>query len=131
MPRHRAGYVVDIQANRLAHLGRRVVVPLLPADSSPAELPRLNPVFDLEGIPHLLATHLIASVPVGELGLPVGDLYERQDEIAIAMEVLLKGFPWHLQGPNLLHQPSLVFIFLRDSRAAAKPDMPPRQRSCR
>jgi toxin CcdB len=93
MPGGRDGYVVDIQANRLAHLGRRVVVPLLPAQSSPPDIPGLNPVFDIDGVPHVLAIHLVASVPVRELGEPVGDLYDRQDEIAIAMDVLLKGFP--------------------------------------
>jgi toxin CcdB len=66
---------------------------MLPAQSSPPEIPRLNPVFDVGGVAHLLATHLIASVPLRELGEPVGDVYDRQDDNAIAMEVLLKGFP--------------------------------------
>jgi hypothetical protein len=35
----------------------------------------------------------LATVPLSELGAPVGDLSEYQDAFDIAMEVLLKGFP--------------------------------------
>jgi hypothetical protein len=34
MPGRKGGCVVDVQANRLSHLDRRVVMPLLPADAN-------------------------------------------------------------------------------------------------
>jgi len=92
MPGRKGGYVVDVQANRLSHLDRRVVLPLLPADAKPPEIPSLNPTVEVGGKPHVLAPNLIASVRVAELGPPVGDLSNFQDEIWAAFDLLLKGF---------------------------------------
>lgn len=93
MPKGRPGYLVDVQADRLSQLRHRVVVPLLPRESTPPELPRLNPVFEIEGERYVFTPNAIATIPVAELGEPVADLSESQDEIAVAFEVLLKGFP--------------------------------------
>lgn len=93
MPKGRAGYLVDVQANRLSHFRFRVVVPLLPAENTPPELPRLNPVFVIDGERFVLTPNAIATIARGELGDVAGDLVDHQDEIQIAFEVLLKGFP--------------------------------------
>jgi len=39
MPGQKRGCVVDVQANRLSHLDRRVVLPLLPAEAKPPVAP--------------------------------------------------------------------------------------------
>lgn len=93
MPKGRAGYLVDVQANRLSELRHRVVVPLLPAEITPPALPRLNPTVEIAGRRFVFTPNAIATVPLAELGEPVGDLAAFQDEIALAFEVLLKGFP--------------------------------------
>jgi toxin CcdB len=93
MPKRRQGYLVDVQANRLNHSRFRVVVPLLPADATPRELPRLNPRVEIAGEWFVFTPNAIATVPVSELGPPVGDLSDYQDAFAIAFEMLLKGFP--------------------------------------
>jgi toxin CcdB len=93
MPKGRRGYLVDVQANRLSELRFRVVVPLLPADTTPADLPRLNPRIEIMGEWFVFTPNAIATMPVSELGVAVGDLSEQQDAFNIAFEVLLKGFP--------------------------------------
>ena len=93
MPRRRGAYVVDVQADRLDHFARRVVIPLFPADDVPGEIPRLTPGVEIGDRRFVLATHLLATVPVSALGQPVGSLAHFQDQISIALEVLLKGFP--------------------------------------
>ena len=42
-------YVVDCQADILAGLNSRFVVPLLPIDQAPRPAARLNPVFVIDG----------------------------------------------------------------------------------
>jgi hypothetical protein len=70
-----------------------VVVPRLPIDGTTPTIARLNPVIEVADVQHILAPHLIAPVPLRELGEPVGDAPIYQDEIATALNVLLKGFP--------------------------------------
>jgi toxin CcdB len=43
------GLVIDVQVDLLDHFKTRVVIPLLPADSAPPALKRLNPSFEIEG----------------------------------------------------------------------------------
>jgi toxin CcdB len=93
MPKGGRGYLVDVQADRLSHLRFRVVVPLLPVEIRPPELPRLNPRIEIMGEWFIFAPNAIATVPVSDLGKQVGDLSEFQDAFHIALEVLLKGFP--------------------------------------
>jgi toxin CcdB len=93
MPKGRHGFLVDVQANRLGNLRFRVVVPLLPVESTPPELPRLNPRVEILGEWFVFTPNAIATLPLAELGSPVADLSAQQDAFSIAFEVLLKGFP--------------------------------------
>jgi toxin CcdB len=74
------GYVLDVQAGLLSELGTRVVVPLLPLADTPKPMGDLNPVFEVEGEPHVMVTQAITS------------LAHRHDEITRALEILLTGF---------------------------------------
>jgi toxin CcdB len=84
--------MLDCQADALNDLRTREVVPLLPVKSTPRFLPRLNPVFEIEGTAYVMATHLIASVPVRELGTPVMSLADQDSTILGANVMLVSGY---------------------------------------
>jgi toxin CcdB len=82
-------FVVDIQA--LQDLPRRVVIPFLPPARAGQPVRGLHPVLPVQGQPLLLATHLMASVPVRELGPAVGSLAGQGEIILAAVDLLLTG----------------------------------------
>lgn len=43
------GYLIDVQADLMAHLNTRLVVPLVPLGNAPKPAKTLNPLFTLEG----------------------------------------------------------------------------------
>lgn len=86
-----AGFLLDVQANLLSHLSTCVVVPLLPVDAAPKPARALNPMFDISGIPHVMATQFIAAVPTRLLAEKVADLHERAHEIVGALDCLFQG----------------------------------------
>ena len=85
------GCLLDLQANLLSHLNTRVVVPLLPLASAPTPAKVLNPVFEIDGTPHLMATQFIATVPRHMLHKEVGDLSDRMHLIVGALDCLFQG----------------------------------------
>lgn len=92
MSRTRGGYVVDIQADLLRELKSRIVIPLLREKDAPrATLKALNPMCVVGGANHVLMTQNLASVPVSELGPPVGSLTAQRDSIIRAIDALLSG----------------------------------------
>ena len=84
-------YVVDVQADLLADLMTRVVVPLIPEASGRKVAADLNPVFEIEGQPHVLVTQAVATVPRRELRQVVTSLSEHHDTVLRALDVLLRG----------------------------------------
>lgn len=86
------GYVLDVQANLLSHLSTRTVVPLLPQDRAPPPIKELNPVFAVEGEPHVMLTQAIASIPAKEIKRSVASLDSHHDSITRALDALLIGF---------------------------------------
>ena len=86
------GYVLDVQADLLAHLGTRTVVPLLPVDTVPPPIRDLNPIFVINGATYVLLTQAIATVPGKELGMRVMSLAAEHDQITRALDMLLLGF---------------------------------------
>ena len=85
------GYVVDVQARLLDHLATRAVVPLLPQTAGPPPIRDLNPMFDIDGVPHVMITQAIATVPVRDLKRAVTSLAMHRDEITRALDILLTG----------------------------------------
>lgn len=83
--------LLDCQNDLLNHLETRLVIPLLP-DRTARELPRLHPLFDIDGKSLILATQLAAAVDVKELGPRIASLAERRYEILNAIDVLLTGY---------------------------------------
>lgn len=88
----RRGYVLDVQADLLAPLASRVVVPLIPQAVAPPPIRDLNPVFDIDGEPHLMLTQAMAAIPARELRRPVMSLASRHDEVTRALDILLVGY---------------------------------------
>jgi toxin CcdB len=82
------GYLLDVQAARLDHLHSRAVVPLLPCIAAPPPIRDLNPVFDVLGEPHVVATHFIFTVSRDNLREAVASLSHCHDEICDALDFL-------------------------------------------
>jgi len=65
---------------------------LLPATAVPAPLRDLNPVFDIDGVPHVMRPQAIASIPARELRRPVISLEQPRDRITRALDVMFLGY---------------------------------------
>ena len=87
-----AGYLLDVQADLLDALNTRVVVPLLPLSDAPAPAARMNPVFDIAGTPHMMATQFLAAVPRAELGAKITSLEPHFANITAALDMVFQGF---------------------------------------
>lgn len=88
----KVGYVLDLQADILEALNTRIVAPLLPLAEAPVPAGRLNPVFNIEGVPHIMVTQFMAAVPRTHLGNLVTNLSVRDTEIGNALDMVFVGF---------------------------------------
>jgi toxin CcdB len=86
------GLLLDCQADLLAELNTRFVVPLLAQETAPRPAARLNPIFEIDGVPHVMMTQFASAIYSGELGEPVASLADRGDEILNALDMLISGF---------------------------------------
>ena len=86
------GYLLDCQADLLRHFKTRVVVPMMPVNTVPPSLARLHPIFDIREERYLMATHLMTSVPLRELGPLAGSLAEHDMAIMGAIDMLTSGY---------------------------------------
>lgn len=86
------GLVLDLQTD-LIETGTRVVATLVPVASGPKVIGRLEPVFDIEGIAHVLHTAEMAAIPSALLKTPlVADLSRFNYEIRGALDMVFSGF---------------------------------------
>jgi toxin CcdB len=83
--------VVDCQADLLADLKTRVVVPLIREEAAPKPARRLNPVFLFAGERFVLMTQFLAAVEVRELVDKVGSLESEGETVLGALDFLLTG----------------------------------------
>ncbi len=86
-----AGALLDVQADLMGHLNTCVVVPLLPLDAAPKPARVLNPIFEIAGAPHVMATQFIAAVPRRMLLNEVVNLQDHAHEIVSALDCLFQG----------------------------------------
>jgi len=87
------GFVLDCQSSLVsATLTTRLVVPLLPPDAAPRPARRLNPIFEIEGHPYVMATQFAAAVAIRDLGEQVASLIEQDTAIIGAIDMLLNGY---------------------------------------
>lgn len=66
-----ASYLLDVQADLLADLNTRLVVPLMPVSAAPAPAKRLNPVFEIGSEHYVMVTQFLSAVPLSVLAAPV------------------------------------------------------------
>ncbi|WP_136618403.1 MULTISPECIES: CcdB family protein [Mesorhizobium] len=85
-------YLLDVQSDLLDNFKTRVVVPLLPVATVPPPMRKLHPIFEINGRKLVMATHLIATVPAGELGESRLNLIKHHDDIVAALDMLFQGF---------------------------------------
>jgi len=85
------GLLLDCQADLLAHLNTRLVVPLIPLAEAPKPAARLNPVFTVGGGEHVMVTQYAAAVELRELGEAVGSLAKHHHAIVGALDMLITG----------------------------------------
>lgn len=81
--------VVDCQADFLANIGTRFVLPLLPRGDGPAPNERINPEFDVEGERLVLVTQFAATMRTSELRSKVTSLADQEYRIIGAIDVLI------------------------------------------
>jgi toxin CcdB len=84
--------VVDCQADVLAHLRTRFVVPLLSEELEPKVADRLNPIFEIEGGRYVLYPQFAAAMRVQDLKQHVTSLGHQQEQIMGALDMLISGF---------------------------------------
>jgi len=85
------GYVVDVQAELLAALATRIVVPLMPEAVIQKPISDLNPVFEIEGRRHVFVTQALACIPRRELRRKVFSLAEHRASLTRALDLLFAG----------------------------------------
>jgi toxin CcdB len=84
-------YLLDLQANLLADLQTRVVVPLIRASSFGRKARHLHPQFTIDGQDVVMGTHLMAAVRQQALGDVVASLSDERDIVINAIDVLWSG----------------------------------------
>jgi toxin CcdB len=86
------GYVLDVQADHLAALPSRIVVPLRPPGPGLPPIGDLNPVLAVDGRDHAMMTHYLTAVPRKDLGAPVASVAAQRDAVTRALDLLFTGF---------------------------------------
>ncbi len=85
-------YFLDVQADLVAALNTRVVVPILRPHVAPFPARRLNPMFEINKQKYVMVTQFISAVAASELGEVKGNLGRHHDQIVSALDMLFQGF---------------------------------------
>jgi toxin CcdB len=85
------GYLLDCQSDWLDEFETRVVVPLMPITGVKVAT-RLNPVFEIDDLPHIMSTQLIFAIPMERLGQRMGSLDSEHFAIITALDTLTGSY---------------------------------------
>jgi len=85
-------YLLDVQAELLASLSTRVVVPLLSAAYAEKPIKHLNPQFTVNETVVLMSTAELAGISIQSMGKKIATLKYKRDEIIAAIDFLFTGF---------------------------------------
>jgi toxin CcdB len=84
--------LLDVQADLLADLDTRTVVPMAPKRRYPVTpIRRLNPTFVIEGVEYVAIFQELAAIPARELGELRGSLARQRAAIVGALDLLFTG----------------------------------------
>ncbi|MDL2400105.1 CcdB family protein [Rhizobium mayense] len=83
---------LDLQSDLLERLSTRMMAPLLRAEDVSTPMAKLNPQFTIAGKPYIMATQLMAAIPLTEIGELITDLSSHGDQITAATDFLFQGF---------------------------------------
>lgn len=86
------GLLIDCQADALARLSTRFVVPALPRDSAPLPVTHLNPVLEFETEGFVVLPQNAATILLRDLGRAIGSFAAYRFEIMNALDMLLTGY---------------------------------------
>ena len=85
-------FLLDVQAEVLASLGTRVVVPLYRADQAPARgITHLTPRLDFQGQTYVAMVPELAGVPRRALGPLAGNLGAQRELLLAALDLVITG----------------------------------------
>jgi len=87
-----APYLLDVQADLLASMTTRVVVPLVTISAMGKPAKHLNPQFKIKRTALVMSTAELAGVDMQVLGEKVASLKEHRSEIIAALDFLFTGF---------------------------------------
>jgi len=82
-------FLLVVQSQRFDASGRRVVVPLLPADKLRTAEPSFTPEFLVDDRRVILHPLQVVSIPADHLGEKVGSLADDGDRIIAALDLLI------------------------------------------
>jgi toxin CcdB len=85
-------FLLDVQADLLADLGTRIVIPLMIDRKAGLPIRRLQPVVAIDGEHYVLRTELVGSVHRSQLGSLVTSLTGQRDIVVSALDFLFDGF---------------------------------------
>jgi toxin CcdB len=84
--------LLDVQADVLARLATRVVVPLMTLKRYGSKpITRLNPIASIDGTDYVFVFQELAAIPAATLGEPVTSLASRRAELTAAVDLLFTG----------------------------------------
>lgn len=83
--------VVILQSDLIDEQQTQIVAPLVVAGLFP-RLIRLNPVIRLQNTDYMIVVDQMLSIPTRMIERQIGTAAEKQDEISLALDYLLKGF---------------------------------------
>lgn len=86
------GYVIDLQTDIVDISGSRIVAPVVPQAVVPAQIKGLHPLLIIDGVPHVVATHLLAAVPTSLLRIPMGNFATQGDALTRGLDILFQGY---------------------------------------
>ncbi|HCC4762632.1 TPA: CcdB family protein [Escherichia coli] len=86
-------YFIDIQAEMLAHLNTRLVMPLTPKDNSNSQVKTLTPVININQVDYVVLTTMITTTDAKNLNSDnvVMDASYLRDQLVYAIDMMILG----------------------------------------
>ena len=83
--------LLDVQADIVASLATRIVVPLAKRKRHTKSITRVNPLATIEGVEYLLVFPELAAVPATALGPRIASIAAQRAELIAAIDWLFTG----------------------------------------